>query len=94
MRRTISLLLSFAMIFILAACGRSVSTERQEEMQSASKKTEGSSELSQIVTEEKKQETEKQTNTETELSESVSASAGEQEEDVGTKTLVVYFSCT
>ncbi|MDE7203260.1 MAG: flavodoxin [Lachnospiraceae bacterium] len=94
MRRTISLLLSFTMIFVLAACGRSVATEEQEEMKSAVQKTEESSETSQIVTEEKKQETEKQPNTETELSESVSASARGQEKDVSTRTLVVYFSCT
>lgn len=94
MRRTISLLLSFTMIFALAACGRSVSTERQEEMQSAAQKTEELSELSQTVTEAEKQETEEQPNAETELSEPVYASAGEQEEDVSTRTLVVYFSCT
>lgn len=94
MRKIIGLLLSFTMIFVLAACGRFVSTESQEEIQSVAQETKESSELSKTMTEVEKQETEKQLNAETEPSESVFASAGEQEEDMGTKTLVVYFSCT
>ena len=67
MRRIVSLLLSFMMIFALAACGQSAASEKQEEIQP-------------------------DTETETELSETVSTE--EQEADVSTKTLVVYFSCT
>ena len=58
MRKIVSLLLSFGMIFALAACSQSAASEKQEQIQSAVQKTE------------------------------------EQEADVSTKTLVVYFSCT
>ena len=58
MRKIVSLLFSFGMIFVLAACGQSAASEKREEIQSAVQKTE------------------------------------EQEADVSTKTLVVYFSCT
>ncbi|MEY8322301.1 flavodoxin [Lachnospiraceae bacterium 54-11] len=63
MRKIVSLLLSFGMIFALAACGQSAASEKQEEIEM-----------------------------ETEIPESVSTE--EQEADVSTKTLVVYFSCT
>ena len=93
MRRTVSLLLSFVMIFALTACGQSAASEKQEEMQYAAQKTEEQPELSLNGTEAAKRETEEQPNTEikTKLSESVLTE--EQEADV-TKTLVVYFSCT
>ena len=92
MRKIVSLLLSFVMIFALAACGQSAASEKQEEIQSAVQKTDEQSKASQNMTEAEKQKTEEQTNMEMELSESVSA---EQEEAVvSTKTLVVYFSCT
>lgn len=55
-------------------------------------KTEEPPETSQNVTEAEKQKTEEQTNMEMELPESISAE--QQEADVSTKTLVVYFSCT
>ena len=58
MRRIVSLVLSFVMIFAIAACGQSAASEKKE----------------------------------TELPESVTTA--EQEADVSTKTLVVYFSCT
>lgn len=94
MRRTVSLLLSFAMFFALTACGQSAASEKQKEIQPAVQKTDEQSETSQSVVEAEKQETEEQPDTEmeTELSESVSTE--EQEADVSTKTLVVYFSCT
>lgn len=76
MRRTVSLFLSFVMIFALVACGQPAVSERQEEIQPATQKTEEQSDAEM----------------ETEPSESIST--GEQEGDVGTKTLVVYFSCT
>lgn len=92
MRRSVSLLLSFIIIFTLAACGQSDASEKREETQPAVQKTEKPSETSQNVTEAEKQKTEESTNMEMELPESISA---EQEEaDVRTKTLVVYFSCT
>ena len=93
MKKIISLLLSFSMIFVLTACGQSAS-ENQEEIQASTQKVEEQSETSQNGVEAEKQEIEELLNTEreTELSESVSTE--EQEADVSTKTLVVYFSCT
>lgn len=92
MRRIVSLLLSFFIIFALTACSQSAASEKQEVTQPAVQKTEEPPETSQNMTEAEKQKTEEQTNMEMELPESISA---EQEEaDVSTKTLVVYFSCT
>ena len=92
MRRIVSLLLSFVIIFALTACSQSAASEKQEVTQPAVQKTEEPLEASQNVTEAEKQKTEEQMNMEMELPESISA---EQEEaDVSTKTLVVYFSCT
>ncbi len=88
MRKIVSLLLSFVMIFALAACGQSAASEKQEEMQSAVQKTDEQSEAPQNGAAAEQTEIEK----ETEPSESVSTE--EQEADVSTKTLVVYFSCT
>ena len=92
MRRIVSLLLSFVMIFAIAACGQSAASEKQEEIQPAVQKTDELSETAQNGTTVEKQETEMETEMETELSESVTTE--EQEADVSTKTLVVYFSCT
>lgn len=92
MRRIVSLLLSFFIILALTACSQSAASEKQEVTQPAVQKTEEPPETSQNMTEAEKQKTEEQTNMEMELPESISA---EQEEaDVSTKTLVVYFSCT
>ena len=94
MKKIISLLLSFSMIFVLTACGQSAASENQEEIHASTQKVEEQSETSQNGVEAEKQEIEELLNTEreTELSESVSTE--EQEADVSTKTLVVYFSCT
>ncbi|MDE7322797.1 MAG: flavodoxin [Lachnospiraceae bacterium] len=92
MRRIVSLLLSFAMIFALAACGQSAASEKQEKIQSAVQKTDEQSEALQNGAAVEQSETEEQTEMETEPSESVSTE--EQEADVSTKTLVAYFSCT
>jgi flavodoxin len=75
MRRTVSLLLSFVMVFALTACGQSATSEKREEIQTA-------------------QRTEEQPDTEVETEQPEFVSAEEQEADVSTKTLVVYFSCT
>ncbi len=92
MRRMVSLLLSFFIIFALTACSQSAASEKQEVTQPVVQKTEEPPETSQNMTEAEKQKTEESTNMEMELQESISA---EQEEaDVSTKTLVVYFSCT
>lgn len=88
MRKIVSLLLSFGMIFALAACGQSAASEKQEEVQSAVQKTDEQSDTPQNGAAVEQLETEM----ETEPSESVSTE--EQEADVSTKTLVVYFSCT
>ena len=92
MRRIVSLLISFFIIFALTACSQSAASEKQEVTQHAVQKTEELPETSQNVTEAEKQKTEEQTNMEMELPESISAE--QQEADVSTKTLVVYFSCT
>ena len=98
MRKIVSLLLSFGMIFALAACGQSAASEKQEKIQSAVQKTDEQSETPQNGAAAEQSKTEEQTEIEmeiemeTEPSESVSTE--EQEADVSTKTLVVYFSCT
>lgn len=94
MRRTISLLFSFAMFFALTACGQSATPEKQEEIQPVVQKTEEQSETFQNGAEVEKQETEEQPNAEMETKPSESVSTKEQEADVSTKTLVVYFSRT
>lgn len=94
MRKIVSLLLSFMMVFALTACGQSAASEKQEEIQSAVQKTDEQSKAPQNEATAEQLETGKQSDTEmeTELSESVSTEG--QEADVSTKTLVVYFSCT
>ena len=96
MRRNISLLLSFIIIFTLAACGQSDASEKREETQSVVQKTEEPFKTSQngAGAEAEKQETDEQPGTEMETEPSESVSTGEQEADVSSKTLVVYFSCT
>ena len=84
MRKIVSLLLSFGMIFALAACGQSAASEKQEEVQSAVQKTDEQSDTPQNGAAVEQLETEP----------SESVSTEEQEADVSTKTLVVYFSCT
>ena len=94
MRKIVSLLLSFGMIFALAACGQSAASEKQETIQPAVQKADEPLETSQDGVAAEQSETEEQTDTEmeTELFESISIA--EQEADVNTKILVVYFSCT
>lgn len=96
MRRTVSLLFSFILIFALTACGQSAISEKQEVAQSATQKTEEQPETSQngAGIEAEKQETKEQPDAEVETGPSESVSTEEQEADMSTKTLVVYFSCT
>ncbi len=94
MRKIVSLLLSFGMIFALAACGQSAASEKQEEIQSAVQKTEEQTETPQNGAAVEQSKTEEQTEIEKETEPSESVSTEEQEADVSTKTLVVYFSCT
>ncbi len=94
MRKIVSLLLSFGMIFALAACGQSAPSEKQEEIQSAVQKTEEQSETPQNGAAVEQSETEEQIEIEMETEPSESVSTEEQEADVSTKTLVIYFSCT
>lgn len=81
-------------IFALAACGQSATSENQEEIQSAVQKTDEQSEAPQNGAVAEQLETGKQPDTEMEMGLSESVSTEEQEADVSTKTLVVYFSCT
>lgn len=94
MKRIGSLFLSFVMIFALAACGQSAASEKQEEIQPAAQKTDEPIETSQDGVTVEQSATEEQTDTEMETEPSESISIAEQEEDVNTKILVVYFSCT
>ena len=94
MKKIVSLLLSFGMIFALAACGQSAASEKQEKIQSVVQKTDEQSEASQNGATVEQSETEEQTEIEMETEPSESVSTEEQEADVSTKTLVVYFSCT
>lgn len=92
MKKTVSLLLSFVTILTLTACGQSAEAEKQEPVQSAAQRPE---ELSENGAEKPGIEvggTEEQPYAETESSASVTTE--DQEAEVGTKTLVVYFSCT
>ena len=79
MKRIGSLLLSFVMIFALAACGQSTVSETQEEMQSSVQKTDEQSEASQNGAEAEQTETKEQTDTKTETEPSESVSVEEQE---------------
>lgn len=81
-------------IFALAACGQSATSENQEEIQSAVQKTDEQPEAPQNGAVAEQLETGKQPDTEMETGLSESVSTEEQEADVSTKTLVVYFSCT
>ena len=94
MKKIVSLLLSFGMIFALAACGQSAASEKQEEIQSVVQKTDEQSEAPQNGATAEQSETEEQTEIGMETEPSESISTEEQEADVSTKTLVVYFSCT
>ena len=94
MRKIVSLLFSFGMIFVLAACGQSAASEKREEIQSAVQKTDEQSETPQNGAAVEQSETEEQTEIEKETEPLESVSTEEQEADVSTKTLVVYFSCT
>ena len=94
MKKIVSLLLSFGMILALAACGQSAASEKQEKIQSVVQKTDEQSEASQNGATVEQSETEEQTEIEMETEPSESVSTEEQEADVSTKTLVVYFSCT
>ena len=94
MRRIVILLFSFGMIIALAACGQSAASEKQEKIQSVVQKTDEQSEASQNGATVEQSETEEQTEIEMETEPSESVSTEEQEADVSTKTLVVYFSCT
>ena len=94
MRKIVSLLFSFGMIFVLAACGQSAASEKREEIQSAVQKTDEQPETPQNGAAVEQSETEEQTEIEKETEPLESVSTEEQEADVSTKTLVVYFSCT
>ncbi len=84
MRRIVSLLLSFVLIFTLTACGQSAISEKRKETQPAVQKTEEQFETSQngVGAEAEKQETEAQPDTEMETEPSESISTGEQEADL------------
>lgn len=99
MKETVTLLLLLMLMFTLAACGNSPTSERQKERsgseafqpekkQDAVPESEEQSEELQNM----EQETKQDTASKTEMLESVAT--GGQETEMGEKTLVVYFSCT
>lgn len=90
MRRMVLLLISFAMVFALMVCNRPAALEKPSTAQKAEEQS-GASWNGEVAA---KQETEKEPDTGVEAEPAESVLAGEQEADVGTKTLVVYFSCT
>ena len=111
MKRVVSLLLSFAMVFSLAACSNSAASERQDSIAAQTEEiqdtTKGTVEQSAVLQDaeqetakpseapqgtEEQEKTQQDTISETENPESVSI--GEQEAEMGTRTLVAYFSCT
>ena len=94
MKGTVSLLLSFAMAFVLTACSQFTASEQQEKIPPAVQKTEESSETSQNKVEVESQETEEQPDTEMETEGAEAVLTGKPEANVNSKTLVVYFSCT
>lgn len=71
MRKIVSLLLSFMMVFVLVACGQSTATEKQGEIQSAVQKTDEQSEAPQNGVAVEQSGTEEQTEIKTESTESI-----------------------
>lgn len=94
MRRTVSLLLGFVTILALTACGQPAASEKQEQVQPAAQKPEESSESGAEEPGTDEQGAEDDSNAEMEAESSESDSAEKKETEAGTKTLVVYFSCT
>ena len=107
MKRAVSLLLSFAAAVSLAACGNFAASEKQEEIQdsadirseeavetagqsAASRDAEKAAEEQTAASRDEKKGTEEQTA----ASRDAMQKTEEQEAEMGTKTLVVYFSCT
>lgn len=85
MKKIVSLLLSFVMIFALAACGQSAASEKQEEMQSAVQKTDEQSEMPQNGAAVEQSKTEEQTEIEKETEPPESVSTEELEESLKEK---------
>ncbi len=79
MRKIVNLLLSFMLVFALAACGQSAASEKQEEIQSAVQKTDEQSEAPQNGAAAEQLEIGKQPDTEMETGLSESVSTEEQE---------------
>ena len=101
MRRTVGLLLSFAMIFSLAACSSSDASEKQGEQPDSVSVQSGevqdsagdnTTDMAEQYDEQRSMTQDTEQETEMEVSESVSAEG--QETDMTAKTLVVYFSAT
>lgn len=96
MRRTVGLLLSFAMIFSLAACSRADASERQgEQSDSVSVQPDGAQDSAgDDIADMAEQSDEQRNMTEDTEQETEGQGAGEQEAGMDRRALVVYFSCT
>ena len=98
MKRIVGVLVSFMIIMVLSACGNRAKQENPEEISNVE---EVQSEKEQSITTQeieeqssKLQETLQETLQESATEEPESDTSDEQEADMNTKTLVVYFSCT
>lgn len=92
MRKIISIILSLGLIFALTACGNSDGVEKQQEEVFTSETVQTKETYSTAQQTEEKTDKPQDTVQNTKQSEFVPEK--EQEDNVDTKTLVVYFSCT
>ena len=92
MKRLISIILFLGMFFALAACGNSGAGEKQQEEVPSSETVRAEEVQGTVQQTEETAKKPQDTVQHTEQSESVLAEG--QEDNMGTKTLVVYFSCT
>ena len=92
MKRLISIILFLGMFFALTACGNSGAGEKQQEEVPSSETVRAEEVQGTVQQTEETAKKPQDTVQHTEQSESVLAEG--QEDNMGTKTLVVYFSCT
>lgn len=95
MRKTVGLLLSFAMIFSLAACGSSDASEKQgEQPDSVSVQSDGEQDSAGDNITDMAEQSDEQRSMTQDTEQETEGQAEEQETDMAAKTLVVYFSAT
>lgn len=92
MKKVISIILFLELFFVLAGCGNSAGREKQQEEVLTSEKVQ--TENVQNAAQQTEEKTEKPQNILQNAEQNESVPVEEQEDNMGTKTLVVYFSCT